>query len=782
MHNLFKCLFLSLIVFPFAFAQLNQETSFYQDGSTKVQNGKVMIKYNAEKIQKVNSRTSVTYKIKFNSAEIADMVIFTPTDIVDISQGTWSDDHRELTLNINTGVYDMIFGSFSHVNWIVKENININSADSINVDFSTEPVNIMQLSGKDENGTPLASYPEDVYSSVVIFPPANSPFSHIAVVNVYNSTTYGFNTFSSRFTAFLEEYQPDIWAQNKIWVVQYPLLHGVNSSQSLVNNPAEYKSQIVKVNNITTDYCYVTFTHDFIEKTNTLCPTGFSMTWMKKDSLITNYQFNVFLTPDVSDSVSFSSKSGWFESNGLYPMSPGYFGQVVKINDNKLSTYFTNTPTPDLYKAPSGGTMHLGIGPAYPFQFGFNNYLGTSNIASSPRFCGGLKEYRITDNNRATYNIFNSSDVVVSTGELGGFGNLDVPAGIYRFVIKNNTYKVLDLPGEAIITETFDLTKADATPPRLTSFRLENASGIYTDKLNKSETGKLVFASGDYFVDPDPDHLGYTPILNDSTKVWYKLSTSSTWLPLTVTNVAEESRVGYVYNVTIPSSITNINSGEIDIKLQTVDPSFNKTEVIFKPAFAVRFDNTPVELTSFSAQQDKNFVVLNWATSSETNNRGFEVEKYDGAKWNKVSFVTGSGTTTDKHNYSFREELNGGQVVLRYRLKQMDFDGAYKYSKEIEFKSNIPVSYSIEQNFPNPFNPTTMIRFSVPVDASVKIKLYNMLGEETAVLLNGQRPAGTHELLFNAANYSSGIYLYSIEATGKDNTFFKSVKKMTLVK
>jgi hypothetical protein len=82
---------------------------------------------------------------------------------------------------------------------------------------------------------------------------------------------------------------------------------------------------------------------------------------------------------------------------------------------------------------------------------------------------------------------------------------------------------------------------------------------------------------------------------------------------------------------------------------------------------------------------------------------------------------------------------------------------------------NLPASFFIEQNYPNPlpgsdFNPSTTIRFGLPVASRVTVKIFNMLGQEVATLFDGRKDAGAHELQFNAANLSAGVYLYRIQA------------------
>ena len=91
-------------------------------------------------------------------------------------------------------------------------------------------------------------------------------------------------------------------------------------------------------------------------------------------------------------------------------------------------------------------------------------------------------------------------------------------------------------------------------------------------------------------------------------------------------------------------------------------------------------------------------------------------------------------------------------------------------------KNIIPDKPKLGHNYPNPFNPSTKIKFSIPKPEHVKIEVYTIIGQKIEILLNKQMPVGYHEVNFNAKNLSSGIYLYKIEA-GE----FQDVKKMVLI-
>jgi plastocyanin len=188
-------------------------------------------------------------------------------------------------------------------------------------------------------------------------------------------------------------------------------------------------------------------------------------------------------------------------------------------------------------------------------------------------------------------------------------------------------------------------------------------------------------------------------------------------------------------------------------------------------------DIVPVELSSFTAVVNSNSVTLNWKTATETNNRGFEVQrKTSNTEWADISFVNGSGTSTQPHEYSYSDN-NLQSTKYYYRLKQVDFNGSYEYSNVIEAEVNSPIKFDLAQNYPNPFNPTTKINYSVPSNGNVKLTVYNVLGQEIAVLVNGFMKLGNYTVDFNASNLNSGLYFYKLESNGSS-----LVKKMMLVK
>jgi len=185
----------------------------------------------------------------------------------------------------------------------------------------------------------------------------------------------------------------------------------------------------------------------------------------------------------------------------------------------------------------------------------------------------------------------------------------------------------------------------------------------------------------------------------------------------------------------------------------------------------------PVELTSFTVSAQDQNVLLNWITASELNNNGFEVQRsFLNSEFVTVAFVKGAGTSSLQQEYSFTDQnLSNGKYS--YRLKQIDFDGTFEYSAEVEVNVVSLDNYSLINNYPNPFNPSTKIGYYLKDRTNVRIVIMNALGEEIAVLANETQEQGFHEVEFNAVDFSSGIYFYSLQTSQYNET-----KKMILMK
>jgi hypothetical protein len=190
----------------------------------------------------------------------------------------------------------------------------------------------------------------------------------------------------------------------------------------------------------------------------------------------------------------------------------------------------------------------------------------------------------------------------------------------------------------------------------------------------------------------------------------------------------------------------------------------------------------PVELNNFTANLLDGKVYLNWETATETNNLGFYIERRktnsteEESEWIEIGFKEGRGNSTERNLYQFEDHpLYDG--TYHYRLRQVDYDGSFEYSNEVEVNLFIVKSFELSQNYPNPFNPSTTISFQLPEASFISLKVFDALGTEVETIAEGKYPAGVHEVNFDAKKLSSGLYMYRI-ISGKNEL----TRKMMVVK
>ena len=213
--------------------------------------------------------------------------------------------------------------------------------------------------------------------------------------------------------------------------------------------------------------------------------------------------------------------------------------------------------------------------------------------------------------------------------------------------------------------------------------------------------------------------------------------------------------------------------------VQSVDHGFAGSAFAGEQVFELVDPVLPVELTHFDAVLLDGGVQLRWETAGETNNAGFEIERaVDDGPFERLTFVEGRGTTTDAHSYRYEDLLIPfGATRVRYRLRQIDFDGAFSLSEEVTVDLAVPDAVSLWTNYPNPFNPTTEIRYELPAAVEIRLAVYDLTGKQVAVLAAGFQEAGRYSVAFDGSLLASGIYMYRLETPAK-----VVVRQMTLLK
>ncbi|NUN70973.1 MAG: T9SS type A sorting domain-containing protein [Bacteroidetes bacterium] len=250
---------------------------------------------------------------------------------------------------------------------------------------------------------------------------------------------------------------------------------------------------------------------------------------------------------------------------------------------------------------------------------------------------------------------------------------------------------------------------------------------------------------------------------NTNLRVAYSTDARATW-----------ANAGPTGHTTTPASLTTLSSSTISPDMVLNDGA----SVFIALANETSGSNPlPVELNSFAAEVIGAKVQLRWSTATEQNNAGFDVEKLIGKDWTKIGTVEGHGTTNAPQSYSFFDARAKGRVV--YRLKQIDRDGAFTYSRTVEANAGLTASdFTLTQNHPNPFNPSTSFSFAVPASEQVSVTVYNALGQAVRELFNGIAQANElYTLSFDGSGLSSGTYFYTLRSASRNE-----VRKMSLMK
>ncbi len=280
---------------------------------------------------------------------------------------------------------------------------------------------------------------------------------------------------------------------------------------------------------------------------------------------------------------------------------------------------------------------------------------------------------------------------------------------------------------------------------------------------------------------------GENPITADNTKSCMRTWTITGTNPADVTftwnsadagnSIHPTSCTAWHYSGTVWTDMGGVTAGSA--------PSYTTTltnVASFSPWTVGNTGALPVQMTSFTAVLQGTSALLKWATATETNNSGFQIERsVEGSNvWAEVAFVNGAGTSSSPKTYSYEDKnLAPGKYV--YRIKQIDNDGKTTiYNPNALPKVDAGVSNTLQLcgNYPNPFNPTTNMQFSVPQDGYASLKVYNMLGQEVATLFAGMAKAGHYiPATFNASRLASGIYFARLQYSGKS-----LVQRMLLTK
>ncbi len=220
-------------------------------------------------------------------------------------------------------------------------------------------------------------------------------------------------------------------------------------------------------------------------------------------------------------------------------------------------------------------------------------------------------------------------------------------------------------------------------------------------------------------------------------------------------------------------TITDVNNRFNGFHVEGSDANLNgQTRVLFIDKMVTSALTVPTGFTEYSALWSRPTVQLRWAVNSEISVSRYVIERGTGGMFTEIGSVAGVGNTDTTQRYSF-DDVPSTEGGYQYRIRQVTNDGAQELSPVLNVNVVLgvevdgrPRELGLHQNYPNPFNPSTTIGYALPKGGIVHLRVFNLLGQEVASLVDGFRDAGRYDVVFDAGQLASGMYIYRLDAAG----------------
>lgn len=264
-------------------------------------------------------------------------------------------------------------------------------------------------------------------------------------------------------------------------------------------------------------------------------------------------------------------------------------------------------------------------------------------------------------------------------------------------------------------------------------------------------------------------YLGHNGNKNTRLNIYIKNSSINSGDSVLITSLTPQKDLWQQAFIEFPAAYNNTEHNQIYFAVPKDNAGGN--DKIYIDDVSSSFP-MPVKMESFTFNVKENEVNLIWKTSSESNNKGFDIERNSGNNWIKVGYIQSKLTKS----YSFTDK--GVQTgKYNYRLKQIDINGNFEYHNlNTLVEVGVPGKYYLSQNYPNPFNPVTKINYQIPKEEMVVLKVFDIRGREIVTLVNERKPAGYY-IVEIKENLSSGTYVYKLNAGS-----YNASKKMIVIK
>ena len=541
-------------------------------------------------------------------------------------------------------------------------------------------------------------------------------------------------------------------------------------------------------------------------------------------------------TADVSGNYTFSVSYNW--TGTVTPSKIGYSFSPTSKSYTNLTADSTNqnyTATPITYtisgNAGTSGTVlsytdttvkvdTADVSGNYSFKVSYNwngtvtptkagytfsptskSYTNLTADSTNQNYTATAITYTISGNAGAAGAVLSYTDGTAKTDTANASGNYSFSVS-YNWtgtVIPTKTGFTFSPTNKSYTNLTADSTNQNYTATAITYTISGNAgySGVilsYNDTTAKKDTSGL---NGNYSIKVSyhwtgiitPTKTGYT--FNPVNEVYSGVDTNIsgqnyTAIPIafTISGNTGVGNVALTFKDTTNKSVSSDSTGKYIIAVSynwsgSIKPS--KTNYKFTPD-SISYSN----LSGDTTNQNFNAIQMTFTISGNVGIGGAVLSYKDTTTKNDTADSNGNYSlivsrkwtgvvTPSKADYTFSPSYISYMNMLSDLTKQNYTANIISGVEGID--SGIPKEYNLYQNYPNPFNPSTVIRFALPKESNVKLIVYNILGQEVEKLFEGNQQAGYHQIEFDAANLSSGMYIYRIEANN-----FVQTKKMMLLK
>lgn len=256
---------------------------------------------------------------------------------------------------------------------------------------------------------------------------------------------------------------------------------------------------------------------------------------------------------------------------------------------------------------------------------------------------------------------------------------------------------------------------------------------------------------------------------SDQQVPWYRYQTNNEWYQVWYD---DDSSLGLKYALAQSKNLLGVGMWALGYD--------GDRQELWNELYNRFYATVPVELTSFTVKQFGGSVLLNWNTATETNNRLFTIERSavnKDAEYQIIGSLDGAGTSAAPRHYTLTD-MPGALGTYIYRVTQHDFDGTQRViaTEQIQL-THENLGYALHDAYPNPFNPSVKISYTIPRQTQLRVAVYNQLGQLVSVIRDEVMSAGEYQEYFTPAGLSAGIYILTMQSE-----FGSISKKLVYVK